>query len=150
LSADRRRESIDDLDALLAALPAEIVDAVHALPEKEALIEVVLDLGRRPEARFPGKERDVGWRTATGAFHQGSLALDALLRPDSDVVAYALRVEAYGLLVSLPPVPLNPSNEERSGKATWSTPEPCAAAVALMTKEPEPAGRKYSVVAPAL
>jgi stage III sporulation protein SpoIIIAA len=56
LSADRRRESIDDLDALLAALPKEIVDAVHALPEKEALIEVVLDLGRRPEARFPDSE----------------------------------------------------------------------------------------------
>jgi stage III sporulation protein SpoIIIAA len=56
LSADRRRESIDDLDALLGALPREIVDAVHALPEKEALIEVVLDLGRRPEARFPDSE----------------------------------------------------------------------------------------------
>jgi stage III sporulation protein SpoIIIAA len=56
LTADRRRESIDDLDALLAALPREIVDAVHALPEKEALIEVVLDLGRRPEARFPDSE----------------------------------------------------------------------------------------------
>src|SRR5205809_5248518 len=60
-----RRESIDDLDALLAALPAEIVDAVHALPDKEALIEVVLDLGRRPEARFPDAEvtlldREVG------------------------------------------------------------------------------------------
>ena len=56
MSADRRRESIDDLDALLEALPREIVDAVHALPEKEELIEVVLDLGRRPEARFPDSE----------------------------------------------------------------------------------------------
>jgi len=56
LTADRRRESIDDLDALLATLPREIVDAVHALPDKEALIEVVLDLGRRPEARFPDSE----------------------------------------------------------------------------------------------
>ena len=56
MTADRRRESIDDLDALLASLPPEIVDAVHALPEKEALIEVVLDLGRRPEARFPDSE----------------------------------------------------------------------------------------------
>ena len=56
LSAERRRESIDDLDALLAALPAEIVGAVHALPNKEDVIEVVLDLGRRPEARFPDGE----------------------------------------------------------------------------------------------
>ncbi|HEX3427647.1 MAG TPA: AAA family ATPase, partial [Candidatus Limnocylindrales bacterium] len=56
MTADRRRESIDDLDALLSSLPREIVDAVHGLPEKEALIEVVLDLGRRPEARFPDSE----------------------------------------------------------------------------------------------
>jgi stage III sporulation protein SpoIIIAA len=56
LTADHHRESIDNLDALLEALPKEIVEAVHALPEKEALIEVVLDLGRRPEARFPDSE----------------------------------------------------------------------------------------------
>ena len=55
-SADRHRELIDDLDALLDSLPPEIVAAVHALPDKEALIEVVLDLGRRPEARFPDSE----------------------------------------------------------------------------------------------
>ena len=55
-SADLRRESIDDLSALLASLPPEIVSAVNALPDKQALIEVVLDLGRRPEARFPDSE----------------------------------------------------------------------------------------------
>jgi stage III sporulation protein SpoIIIAA len=53
---DRHFESIDDLDALLGALPPEIVEAVHALPEPTHLIEVVLDLGRRPEARFPDSE----------------------------------------------------------------------------------------------
>ena len=62
---DPRRESIDDLDLLLEALPREIVDAVHALPDRIDLIEVVLDLGRRPEARFPNSEvtlleREVG------------------------------------------------------------------------------------------
>ena len=55
-SANERRESIDDLDALLESLPPEIVAAVHALPDKLTLIEVVLDLGRRPEARFPDSE----------------------------------------------------------------------------------------------
>jgi stage III sporulation protein SpoIIIAA len=55
-SSSHRRESIDDLDALLSSLPPEIVAAVHALPDREALIEVVLDLGRRPEARFPDSE----------------------------------------------------------------------------------------------
>jgi stage III sporulation protein SpoIIIAA len=53
---ERPRESIDDLDALLRSLPPEIVDAVHALPDRNALIEVVMDLGRRPEARFPDSE----------------------------------------------------------------------------------------------
>jgi stage III sporulation protein SpoIIIAA len=57
LTADeRRRESIDDLDALLGSLPPEIVAAVHALPDREELIEIVLDLGRCPEARFPDSE----------------------------------------------------------------------------------------------
>ena len=59
------REAMDDLDLLLAALPPEVVEAVHGLPAKEELIEVVLDLGRRPEARFPDSEvilldREVG------------------------------------------------------------------------------------------
>jgi stage III sporulation protein SpoIIIAA len=55
-SDDRPLESMDDLDALLVALPPEIVAAVHALPDPTSLIEVVLDLGRRPEARFPDSE----------------------------------------------------------------------------------------------
>jgi stage III sporulation protein SpoIIIAA len=56
VGSDDRRESIDDLDALLASLPPEIVAAVNALPDRTALIEVVMDLGRRPEARFPDSE----------------------------------------------------------------------------------------------
>ena len=55
-SDDRQRETIDDLDAMLSSLPPEIVAAVHALPDREALIEVVMDLGRRPEGRFPDSE----------------------------------------------------------------------------------------------
>ncbi|TMD28930.1 MAG: AAA family ATPase, partial [Chloroflexi bacterium] len=53
---ERSREAMDDLDLLLAALPDEVVTAVHALPDQEELIEVVLDLGRPPEARFPEGE----------------------------------------------------------------------------------------------
>jgi stage III sporulation protein SpoIIIAA len=55
-SGERPRESIDDLDALLQALPPEIVAAVNDLPDRNALIEVVMDLGRSPEARFPDSE----------------------------------------------------------------------------------------------
>jgi len=54
--ANSDREAMDDLDLLLAALPPEVVEAVHALPDQTTLIEVVLDLGRRPEARFPNSE----------------------------------------------------------------------------------------------
>ncbi|MCI0344075.1 MAG: AAA family ATPase, partial [Chloroflexi bacterium] len=62
-----RRESIDDLDALLSALPPEIVRAIHALADVEAVIEVVLDLGRRPEARFPDAETTLLEREVTEA-----------------------------------------------------------------------------------
>jgi stage III sporulation protein SpoIIIAA len=48
--------AVDDLDVLLTALPPEIVTAIHALPDRLALIEVVMDLGRRPEARYPDSE----------------------------------------------------------------------------------------------
>jgi stage III sporulation protein SpoIIIAA len=51
-----RRETIDDLGVLLSSLPPEIVAAVDALANREDVIEVVLDLGRRPEARFPDSE----------------------------------------------------------------------------------------------
>jgi hypothetical protein len=39
---------------------------------------------------FPGKEREVSWRPAAGGRRAGALALDALLRPDSDAAAYAV------------------------------------------------------------
>jgi stage III sporulation protein SpoIIIAA len=50
------REATDDIDVLLAALPPEIVASIHALADREQLIEVVMDLGRRPEARYPDSE----------------------------------------------------------------------------------------------
>ena len=61
------RELIDDLDALLGALPPEIVAAIHALPNQSELIEVVLDLGRVPEARFPDSEVTLLGREVTEA-----------------------------------------------------------------------------------
>ncbi len=44
----------DDLDALIDALPPEIGDRLRALEDVESVIEVVMDLGRVPEARFGG------------------------------------------------------------------------------------------------
>ena len=52
--------------------------------------------------------------------------------------------------MSGPPLPLNPSNEERSGKLTSAMPEPPAEAVAFRVNDPEPAGRNQSVLEAAL
>src|SRR5229473_2162876 len=46
----------DDLDQLLEVLPPHICDPLQALKERRELLEVVMDLGREPEARLPGRE----------------------------------------------------------------------------------------------
>jgi stage III sporulation protein SpoIIIAA len=51
-----RLETTDDLDALMEALPVEIVDRVRAFANRADLLEIVMDLGRRPEARFTHAE----------------------------------------------------------------------------------------------
>ena len=47
-----RRETTDDLDALMEALPPEICERLRSFADRSDLLEVVMDLGRRPEARF--------------------------------------------------------------------------------------------------
>jgi len=47
--------STDNLDLLLNVLPPDVRNALHAAGELETLIEIVLDLGRRPEARYPNR-----------------------------------------------------------------------------------------------
>ncbi len=46
----------DDLDLLLEALPPRIVESLHEPEKRVDLLEVVMDLGRLPEARYPGRE----------------------------------------------------------------------------------------------
>ena len=46
------RKITDDLHALLAVLPPEIARAVEAADDTDNLLEVILDLGRVPTARF--------------------------------------------------------------------------------------------------
>ncbi len=46
----------DDLEALLATLPPDIHDAVNRLENRSELLEIVLDLGRNAEGRFPDGE----------------------------------------------------------------------------------------------
>jgi stage III sporulation protein SpoIIIAA len=46
----------DDLEALLATLPPGIHDAVNRLENRSELLEIVMDLGRYAEGRFPEGE----------------------------------------------------------------------------------------------
>ncbi|HET8944146.1 MAG TPA: R3H domain-containing nucleic acid-binding protein [Dehalococcoidia bacterium] len=46
----------DDLDALIDVLPARVAEAVRMRRNNFELLEIVLDLGRMPEARYPGEE----------------------------------------------------------------------------------------------
>jgi len=49
------KEITDDLDLLLGVMPPHIKDALARQSDLKNLIEVVMDLGRRPEAHFPGR-----------------------------------------------------------------------------------------------
>jgi len=46
----------DDLEALLAVLPPPIEASLKVANKSEDLLEIILDLGRQPEARFVGHE----------------------------------------------------------------------------------------------
>ncbi|MBD2437426.1 R3H domain-containing nucleic acid-binding protein [Nostoc sp. FACHB-110] len=45
----------DDLQKLLDILPQDLRQVLESHPQRDSLVEVVLDLGRRPEARFPNQ-----------------------------------------------------------------------------------------------
>ncbi len=51
-----QQEITDDLDALVEVLPPQLREALRDLNQEEELLEVVLDLGRVPEARFVNRE----------------------------------------------------------------------------------------------
>ncbi|MGB2924022.1 MAG: R3H domain-containing nucleic acid-binding protein [Limnothrix sp.] len=55
-----RRLVTDDLEKLLTILPDAIRDRLATHPRKDELIEVVMDLGRIPEARFVEGTEDLG------------------------------------------------------------------------------------------
>jgi stage III sporulation protein AA len=57
----------DDLDILLGVLPHEIAGAVRHANENDKLLEIVIDLGRRPEARYTDHELVLSERDVTQA-----------------------------------------------------------------------------------
>ena len=50
----------DDLDRLLEVLPEAVREALAPAEARDQLLEVVLDLGRIPEARYPGRAVALG------------------------------------------------------------------------------------------
>lgn len=52
---ETRIEITDNLDLLLSVIPPRIREQTERLADLPALLEVVLDLGRQPEARFPSR-----------------------------------------------------------------------------------------------
>jgi stage III sporulation protein SpoIIIAA len=50
---------------LLKILPQEIGQQLYHHPQRDALVEVVLDLGRRPEARFPDQAQYLSEQVVT-------------------------------------------------------------------------------------
>lgn len=55
LTSSQRMQIIDDLNKLLEIFPSTIRAKIEEHPQYDHLIEVVLDLGRLPEARFPNE-----------------------------------------------------------------------------------------------
>jgi stage III sporulation protein SpoIIIAA len=51
-----RQVVTDDLDVLLDVLSPHVRESLRQQPDLSELLEVVLDLGRPPEARFPRRE----------------------------------------------------------------------------------------------
>jgi stage III sporulation protein SpoIIIAA len=49
----------DDLDLLLDVMPPRLRHAIEPRPDKGALVEIVLDLGRLPEVRYPDRGETV-------------------------------------------------------------------------------------------
>mmetsp|Transcript_10904 Transcript_10904/g.32683 ORF Transcript_10904/g.32683 Transcript_10904/m.32683 type:complete len:564 (+) Transcript_10904:207-1898(+) len=103
----------DDLDSLLEVLPADIRGLLVDHAQRANLLEVVLDLGRRPEARFQGmlggeflRDEEITWEDlqaaekAVGAFGgdnragvQGTLhRISALRNRKGTVVGLTCRV----------------------------------------------------------
>lgn len=52
---ENRMQTTDDLTKLLEILPTDLRDRLLQHPQLDRLVEVVMDLGRFPEARFPGQ-----------------------------------------------------------------------------------------------
>jgi stage III sporulation protein SpoIIIAA len=56
-----------EIELLAQTLPGHLYEALHSRIDPSELLEIVLDLGREPEARVPGREVLLGERPVTAA-----------------------------------------------------------------------------------
>jgi len=106
-----KREVVDNLDLLLDVLPLPVHDSLTHRPQLQELIEVVLDLGRPPEARYgeqtvylfdtPVSREDLQFTVArVGAFTHDNRAgiprtlhrISALRNRTGDIIGLTCRV----------------------------------------------------------
>jgi stage III sporulation protein SpoIIIAA len=78
-----RKQITDDLSKLLAILPAALTQSILEHPKKDSLIEVVMDLGRPPEARFPGGGEYLSDAVITRADLQHSIEMVGIFSGDN-------------------------------------------------------------------
>ena len=57
----------EEVELLARALPTDLARALHERTDPRELLEIVLDLGREPEARVPGREVLLADRTVTAS-----------------------------------------------------------------------------------
>ena len=62
-----QRKITDDLDALMQVLPPQVEQALRAANQGDDLLEIVMDLGRLPEARFVDHELTLSPKEVTQA-----------------------------------------------------------------------------------
>ena len=62
-----QKKITDDLPALLSVLPAQYVEVVKSFNNFDNLLEIILDLGRIPKARFVDRELDLSQEEVTSA-----------------------------------------------------------------------------------
>ena len=53
-------DSNNDLDELISILPERVQDYINNHIDKDNLVEVILDLGKPPEVRFPNSQETIG------------------------------------------------------------------------------------------
>ena len=62
-----QNQIVDDLELLLKSLPFHLVETLSELGDRDSLLEIVLDLGRLPEARYYHREVSLSDREVSEA-----------------------------------------------------------------------------------